>query len=86
MTLFNDFEAFAYNKDSNDANENLDLQVGGPATLEEQLYEGINHPNEHHVLPQFKLDRLAQELQQLENELLELEKSDIKGNYADENE
>ena len=40
----------------------LDLQVGGPATREEQLYEGINHPKEHHILPQFKLDRLAQEL------------------------
>ena len=38
------------------------------------------------MLPQFKLDRLAQELEQIETELLELEKSDMKGNYSEESE
>jgi hypothetical protein len=63
----------------------LDLQVGGEATREQQLYERIHHPDESYILPQLKLERLAVELNQLEAELVELEKSDIPGGYSDEN-
>ena len=60
--MFNEFEGFAYNKDQKEEPLMLDLQVGGQATREEMLYESIHHPDEAHILPQFKLDRLAQEL------------------------
>ena len=36
-------------------------------------------------MPAIKLERLAHELDGLEKELLELEKSDIKNGYSDEN-
>jgi hypothetical protein len=37
------------------------------------------------TLPQIKLERLAAELNQLEEELMELEKDDIPGSFGDEN-
>lgn len=40
---------------------------------------------EAQTLPALKLERLATELGQLEQELLELEKSDMPGGYNDEN-
>ena len=40
----------------------MDLQVGGEASREQQLYERIGHPTESYILPQLKLERLAVEL------------------------
>ena len=80
-TIFNEFESLAVQREQN----LLDLQVGGEATREQQLYERIHHPDESYILPQLKLERLAVELTQLEAELVELEKSDIPGGYSDEN-
>ena len=58
-----------------------DLQVGGPAAKESELLT----MSDSHILPQLKLERLAQELNQLEVELVELEKSEIPNNFSDEN-
>ena len=41
--------------------------------------------SDNHILPQLKLERLAQELNNLELELNELEKSEIPNNFSDEN-
>jgi len=61
----------------------LDLQVGGEATRDNELYERIHHPEESYILPQLKLERLAVELNTLETELVELGKSDIPSGYGD---
>jgi len=59
----------------------LDLQVGGQAgegAQGLQMFDTL-------TLPQIRLERLALELNQLEDELLELEKNDIPGGFSDEN-
>lgn len=56
--IFCDFESKAVQKEQ----ELLDLQVGGEATREQQLYERVGQPNETYILPQLKLERLAVEL------------------------
>lgn len=43
-------------------------------------------PGENHILPQLKLERLANELNQLEEELRDLEKDDVPSAFGDENE
>lgn len=80
-TIFNEYEGLAVEREQN----LLDLQVGGEAAREQELYERINHPDESNILPQLKLERLAVELAQLETELVELEKTDIPGGYSDAN-
>ena len=62
----------------------LDLQVGGMAGGEDnQLVFSSQYDNI--TLPQIKLERLALELNQLEEELQELEKEDIPGAFGNEN-
>ena len=51
-----------------------DMQVGGQAAREQELYERVTCPDESYVLPQLKLERLAEELNQLEEELRALER------------
>ena len=45
--VFNEFEGLAVEKEQN----LLDLQVGGEASREQQLYERIHHPDESYILP-----------------------------------
>ena len=46
-TIFNQFESLAVQREQN----LLDLQVGGEATREQQLYERIHQPDESYILP-----------------------------------
>ena len=62
-----------------------DMQVGGQAAREQELYERVTCPDESYVLPQLKLERLAEELNQLEEELRALEKTEIPSQIDDEN-
>lgn len=77
--FFNEQEYMAVERQQN----LLDLQVGG------QAYEDHNILSasllDQHTLPALKLERLAIELTQLEEELYELEKTDIPSGYSDEN-
>ena len=56
--IFNDYEKKAVQKEA----EKKDMQVGGEAAREAELYERIACPDESYVLPQLKLERLAEEL------------------------
>lgn len=72
-------------KDAIQRENNLhDLQVGGQA-YEEQNELMNNDMYNQHTLPQIKLERLALELNQLEEELTELEKDDIPSAFGEEN-
>ena len=48
---FANYDGLAYNKNKQDEENLLDLQVGGPATFEEVLYQGRHVPQETYVLP-----------------------------------
>ena len=62
----------------------IDLQVGGQALDDVQFQ--VSDQFENLTLPQIKLERLALELNHLEEELNELGKDDIPGAFSDENE
>lgn len=61
----------------------LDLQVGGYASQDQALLFSSQFDTQ--TLPAIKLERLAVELNQLEAELRELEKTDIPSGFSDEN-